>query len=105
MSTGMHFLRNKIGHSRFNSLGRSEEHTSELQSPMYLVCRLLLEKKKIMNYSHSLFYCISTCIVFYGSPSSSHHSPMPAAPPLRYTSSIEASLPGPLCSLPALSHL
>src|SRR5437762_1509160 len=26
-------------------LGRSEEHTSELQSPMYLVCRLLLEKK------------------------------------------------------------
>src|SRR5437763_12472851 len=29
-------------HLRF----RSEEHTSELQSPMYLVCRLLLEKKK-----------------------------------------------------------
>src|SRR5437879_9520101 len=28
---------------------RSEEHTSELQSPMYLVCRLLLEKKK-KNY-------------------------------------------------------
>ena len=27
-------------------LKRSEEHTSELQSPMYLVCRLLLEKKK-----------------------------------------------------------
>src|SRR5437879_9734948 len=26
-------------------LDRSEEHTSELQSPMYLVCRLLLEKK------------------------------------------------------------
>src|SRR5437879_3131903 len=34
---------------RFNvngSRARSEEHTSELQSPMYLVCRLLLEKKK-----------------------------------------------------------
>src|SRR5437762_5825298 len=30
-------------------LVRSEEHTSELQSPMYLVCRLLLEKKKIVN--------------------------------------------------------
>src|SRR5437763_14729031 len=30
----------------FKGLGRSEEHTSELQSPMYLVCRLLLEKKK-----------------------------------------------------------
>src|ERR1017187_1310422 len=27
------------------SIPRSEEHTSELQSPMYLVCRLLLEKK------------------------------------------------------------
>src|SRR3712207_8258238 len=31
---------------------RSEEHTSELQSRQYLVCRLLLEKKKI-NYSIS----------------------------------------------------
>src|SRR5437764_8828340 len=30
---------------------RSEEHTSELQSPMYLVCRLLLEKKKIVKVS------------------------------------------------------
>src|SRR5256885_11990997 len=28
------------------ALGRSEEHTSELQSPCNLVCRLLLEKKK-----------------------------------------------------------
>src|SRR5437879_8365410 len=28
---------------------RSEEHTSELQSPMYLVCRLLLEKKNNKN--------------------------------------------------------
>src|SRR5258708_29517265 len=33
-----------LGHSR----QRSEEHTSELQSPDHLVCRLLLEKKK--NY-------------------------------------------------------
>src|SRR5437879_2082199 len=32
------------GNSFFDE--RSEEHTSELQSPMYLVCRLLLEKKK-----------------------------------------------------------
>src|SRR3712207_8228998 len=30
-----------------DSQGRSEEHTSELQSRQYLVCRLLLEKKKI----------------------------------------------------------
>src|SRR5437879_3321919 len=29
-----------------SACSRSEEHTSELQSPMYLVCRLLLEKKK-----------------------------------------------------------
>src|SRR3712207_7325312 len=29
-----------------DSLARSEEHTSELQSRQYLVCRLLLEKKK-----------------------------------------------------------
>src|SRR3712207_6919476 len=31
---------------------RSEEHTSELQSRQYLVCRLLLEKKKNKNYPH-----------------------------------------------------
>src|SRR3712207_8223479 len=30
---------------------RSEEHTSELQSRQYLVCRLLLEKKKKTNYA------------------------------------------------------
>src|SRR5437763_12120145 len=33
---------------------RSEEHTSELQSPMYLVCRLLLEKKKNTKAKHIL---------------------------------------------------
>src|SRR5437762_10925214 len=33
----------------YQLLERSEEHTSELQSPMYLVCRLLLEKKKETN--------------------------------------------------------
>src|SRR5438876_6744893 len=33
--------------------GRSEEHTSELQSPVHLVCRLLLEKKKIKTDSLS----------------------------------------------------
>src|SRR3712207_8802662 len=32
--------------SRVGPVGRSEEHTSELQSRQYLVCRLLLEKKK-----------------------------------------------------------
>src|SRR3712207_7786088 len=34
---------------------RSEEHTSELQSRQYLVCRLLLEKKKT-NSEHNLHY-------------------------------------------------
>src|SRR3712207_7600418 len=33
--------------------GRSEEHTSELQSRQYLVCRLLLEKKKQLASIHS----------------------------------------------------
>src|SRR3712207_8425269 len=32
--------------SRHDAVGRSEEHTSELQSRQYLVCRLLLETKK-----------------------------------------------------------
>src|SRR5437764_2982213 len=32
---------------------RSEEHTSELQSPMYLVCRLLLEKKNSRRIARS----------------------------------------------------
>src|SRR3712207_8571739 len=34
---------------------RSEEHTSELQSRQYLVCRLLLEKKKNANISYAVF--------------------------------------------------
>src|SRR6202011_4768751 len=34
---------------RLRRIERSEEHTSELQSPMYLVCRLLLEKKHKSN--------------------------------------------------------
>src|SRR5690348_18137946 len=33
-------------------VGRSEEHTSELQSPVHLVCRLLLEKKKKTTRTH-----------------------------------------------------
>src|SRR5258708_8840374 len=33
--------------SRARAISRSEEHTSELQSPDHLVCRLLLEKKKL----------------------------------------------------------
>src|SRR5258707_4401626 len=35
--------------------GRSEEHTSELQSRQYLVCRLLLEKKKTLQSYHRYY--------------------------------------------------
>src|SRR5947209_12455437 len=40
---------------------RSEEHTSELQSRQYLVCRLLLEKKK--KILDSSFVCVSTPVL------------------------------------------
>src|SRR3712207_7083295 len=43
-------------------LQRSEEHTSELQSRQYLVCRLLLEKKKTSHY-YSYRYSISSSII------------------------------------------
>src|SRR5437762_196736 len=43
---------------------RSEEHTSELQSPMYLVCRLLLEKKN-NTILHSLPYNRPSSSVFH----------------------------------------
>src|SRR5207244_13301056 len=43
-----------VGHVRGGGVGRSEEHTSELQSPDHLVCRLLLEKKKQSAHGPSL---------------------------------------------------
>src|SRR2546422_2575658 len=39
-------IRNQIYELEFDIYDRSEEHTSELQSRLHLVCRLLLEKKK-----------------------------------------------------------
>src|SRR6266581_1263910 len=42
----------QIAKIRIDPRDRSEEHTSELQSPVHLVCRLLLEKKKY--YTHKL---------------------------------------------------
>src|SRR3712207_6900200 len=39
----------RVGRRQRDQRGRSEEHTSELQSRQYLVCRLLLEKKKDTN--------------------------------------------------------
>src|SRR2546423_9938518 len=53
------------------STPRSEEHTSELQSLAYLVCRLLLEKKKktnsyILNYITDMrAVCRHACITLY----------------------------------------
>src|SRR5258708_14425417 len=50
-------------HAALNS--RSEEHTSELQSPDHLVCRLLLEKKKrILTHSHCVFWCQAYTVQF-----------------------------------------
>src|SRR5258708_39557697 len=45
---GVFFVFENLGHCGFarSKMKRSEEHTSELQSPDHLVCRLLLEKKK-----------------------------------------------------------
>src|SRR5947209_17329749 len=43
---GMGHLRHAVGRGAVRLRRRSEEHTSELQSRQYLVCRLLLEKKK-----------------------------------------------------------
>src|SRR5690348_17416884 len=49
------FVDNRLSYIRGDDVnlctrvGRSEEHTSELQSPVHLVCRLLLEKKKKKN--------------------------------------------------------
>src|ERR1017187_2905749 len=54
---------------------RSEEHTSELQSPMYLVCRLLLEKKARKRHSTPI------------------SAPHPQPPP-----------PSPQCAQPALNR-
>src|ERR1017187_6708723 len=52
------------------AMPRSEEHTSELQSPMYLVCRLLLEKKKSKVISKGLGETVKTCCSFIQSTSS-----------------------------------
>src|SRR3712207_7624560 len=45
---------------------RSEEHTSELQSRQYLVCRLLLEKKKKLNHRltcHPTTFCLAAELI------------------------------------------
>src|SRR5690606_40361404 len=51
----MAFQANSLVHSQF-SPGRSEEHTSELQSRENLVCRLLLEKKKNRHSAYTIYH-------------------------------------------------
>src|SRR3712207_8347286 len=43
-----------------NKSFRSEEHTSELQSRQYLVCRLLLEKKNTLSFSKYVWFSTSS---------------------------------------------
>src|SRR3712207_5123514 len=45
--------------------GRSEEHTSELQSRQYLVCRLLLEKKKINVDQEYIIVIVIDAVLYY----------------------------------------
>src|SRR3712207_8733264 len=56
---------------------RSEEHTSELQSRQYLVCRLLLEKKKTIGIKYFVVLTISRAHVL---------TPVPPIPPMTYSS-------------------
>src|SRR3712207_6899433 len=55
LSYSNNFLAERLGNTV-----RSEEHTSELQSRQYLVCRLLLEKK---NMSRILKFAFTACAV------------------------------------------
>ena len=55
-SKGIGLVGDRISNTRATnteSTKRSEEHTSELQSRQYLVCRLLLEKKKQKKHTHT----------------------------------------------------
>src|SRR2546429_2238932 len=60
---GMYFARRERTSEDYflagRNVGRSEEHTSELQSRLHLVCRLLLEKKK-----KEVRYILQTHVIF-----------------------------------------
>src|SRR5947208_9427651 len=47
-------LNRRLADPQSDTIARSEEHTSELQSPDHLVCRLLLEKKKNIIYTYRI---------------------------------------------------
>src|SRR5258708_31397179 len=58
-SCSFNFCGTRTPMNDLSGLKRSEEHTSELQSPDHLVCRLLLEKKNMLHpqitYDHYLY--------------------------------------------------
>src|SRR2546430_11537061 len=54
--------------------GRSEEHTSELQSQSNLVCRLLLEKKKHSESNMPTIYCLDLDLVWMSEPAAQYWS-------------------------------
>src|SRR5258708_23865534 len=55
---------------------RSEEHTSELQSPDHLVCRLLLEKKKKISLAQNTSACCpDACTPYTAATGVSHRAP------------------------------
>src|SRR3712207_7886663 len=61
-AAGRDVVGDRQGHGRPLQLGRSEEHTSELQSRQYLVCRLLLEKKKSLLLPSTYFTFSTTSV-------------------------------------------
>src|SRR5690348_17787024 len=69
---------------------RSEEHTSELQSPVHLVCRLLLEKKKIKK----LLRFISMSLLLVHS-----FTRLPHVPPLSTDLYMMSPISSPMCAL------
>src|SRR5256885_6319021 len=60
---------------------RSEEHTSELQSPCNLVCRLLLEKKKMKSDGYSTVHPATAPIHSRSSHDICHRQPIPLRTP------------------------
>src|SRR2546429_4239657 len=55
----------RLGRDAARPGSRSEEHTSELQSRLHLVCRLLLEKKKQQSHRHASAVSISPVLLHY----------------------------------------
>src|SRR2546425_4493222 len=84
--------------SQPRDMGRSEEHTSELQSLAYLVCRLLLEKKKNTNHRESETLRTETRAQSGSGAlrAPARASPLEAtpAPAAAYSAKSEESLPG-----------